>query len=81
MNKLNIKEKKIQLNAAIREDNLKLAIETSRDMGLSMTYICKAANVNVGNLCSFINGKLPYFNDKHKQRVYKIMGDLLLNEI
>lgn len=78
---MNIRQKKIELNTAIRQDNLKAAIETSKDLGLSMRYICKAAGVNVGNLCSFINNKLPVFNYEHKQRVYKVMGDVLLNEI
>lgn len=78
---MNIIANKIKLDAAIREDNLKVAIETSKDLGLSMRYICKVADVNVGNLCIFIHGKLPMFNDEHRKRVYKVMGDILLYEI
>lgn len=78
---MNIRENKIKLKAAIREENLKAAIEISKDLGLSMRYICKAANVNVGNLCNFINNKSPVFNEEHKQRIYKVMVDILLNEI
>ena len=78
---MSIRQKKQKLKQAIREDNLKLAIETAKELGLSMQYICKAANVNVGNLCSFINGKLLSFNDEYKKQVYKVIGDILLNEI
>lgn len=78
---MNIREKKIKLRDAIREDDLKCAIETSKDLGLSMQHICRVAKVNVGNLCRYIHGKLPFLNEEHKQQVYTVMKEVLLNEI
>ena len=81
MKTLSIREKKNKLKIAIKENDVAAVVSISKDLGISMQHICRLANVNVGNLCSHINGKLPHFIEEQKEKIYNAVKELLLDEI
>ena len=71
-----IQYKKAKLNVAIIENDLKTALDVAKKLGLSKRYICGLANVNEGNLCSYLNGKLP-MRDENKVKIYNVIREVL----
>ena len=78
---MSIREKKNKLKAAIKENDVAVVVSISKELGISMQHICRLANVNVGNLCSHINGRLPHFSGDQKEKIYSAVKELLLDEI
>lgn len=76
---MDIRNKKAKLNIAIMENDIKTALNISKELGLSMRFICRMAEVNVGNLWSFINGRIPFYDEEHTKKLYKVIREVLLD--
>ena len=71
-----IQYKKAKLKVAIIENDLQTALDITKELGLSMRYICNLAEVNVGNVCSHLNGRLP-MKDENKFKIYNVIKEVL----
>lgn len=72
----NVTLKKAKLKVAIMENDLRTVFTVAKELGLSMRFICKNANVNVGNVCSHLGGRIP-MRDENKQKIYKVVEEVL----
>lgn len=72
----NIRLLKANLKDAIANDDLQLALTLAKQLGLSKRYICNIANVNVGNVVSYIKGRLP-IKDTTKYKIYAVLEEVL----
>lgn len=71
-----IQYKKAKLKVAIIENDLKTTLDIAKELGLSMRYICSLAEVNVGNVCSYLGGRLP-MRDENKIKIYNVIKEVL----
>lgn len=62
---------------AIKEDNMRAVIKVARELGITQTDICRALNINNGNLSSCIKGLDNRLSKKNRLKIYNYVLDIL----
>lgn len=62
---------------AIKEDNMGAVIKIAKELGITQTEICRALDINNGNLSSCIKGLDNRLSKKNRLKIYDYMLDIL----
>lgn len=72
--KTDLRNKVVQ---AIEEDNMRAVIKVAKELGITQAEICRALNINNGNLSSCIKGMHNRLSKKNRLKIYNYVLDIL----
>lgn len=72
--KADLRNKVVQ---AIEEDNMRAVIKVAKELGIRQADICRALNINQGNLSSCIKGMHNKLSKKNRVKIYDYVLGML----